>query len=356
MTMRGINEMQPDSTSPAATDRGPSVIELLTIVLQARRWTIWLPAALVVGTVAWLLVAPRAYTSTASFLPQRSNSSLGRLAGFAAQLGVAVPGQDPSQSPEFYADLVVSREILGRVVADTVGFGVDRRVPLAELLEAEGATPAAVVQDAIKRLGRRLGVAIDAKTGVVTLRATTKWPEVSAAIVEKVVAGVSAFDLHTRQTQAAAERQFAESRLAATEADLRRAEDRLEAFLARNRDYRNSPSLQFQFDRLSREVTSQQQVVTSMREGYETARVEEVRDTPRITVVERWVVPARADSRRIALRAALAGLVGIVLSWPAAVASAAFRHTRARDGGAVALLEEQARALVPWRRAGRDRA
>src|SRR3712207_7894583 len=48
----------------------------------------------------------------------------------------------------------------------------------------------------------------------------------------------------------------------------------------RNRDYRNSPELTFQQERLSREVSRVQQLYGRLSEAYEQAKIEEVRDTP----------------------------------------------------------------------------
>ncbi|HEX5830509.1 MAG TPA: hypothetical protein VFY16_05970, partial [Gemmatimonadaceae bacterium] len=96
-------------------------------------------------------------------------------------------------------------------------------------------------------------------------------------------------------------------------AELRAAEDRLQAFLQRNRVYRSSPELVFEFERLDREASVRQQLVASLTQAYEQAKIDEVRDTPVITMVERPEIPVRAD-RRLLLQKALLGLaVGVVL-------------------------------------------
>jgi uncharacterized protein involved in exopolysaccharide biosynthesis len=113
----------------------------------------------------------------------------------------------------------------------------------------------------------------------------TRWPSVSLAIVDKLVDGVNAFNLRTRQGQAAAERKFVEGRLALASSELRAAEDRLERFLTANRQS-GSPELAFQRERLQRDVTSRQQLFTVLTQSYEEVRMREVRDTPAITMVE----------------------------------------------------------------------
>ncbi len=80
---------------------------------------------------------------------------------------------------------------------------------------------------------------------------------------------------------------------------MRAAEDTLEKFLQTNRQLENSPQLSFQRDRLQREAGRQQQMMLGLVQQYEDARIREVRDTPVITVIERPVLAASADSRQL---------------------------------------------------------
>jgi uncharacterized protein involved in exopolysaccharide biosynthesis len=224
-------------------------------------------------------------------------------------------------------------------------------VALVELLNGSGDSAVAREQDAVKRLGRRIAVSTDPKTGVVTVRVTTRWPVVSAGIAASLLAEVNRFDLQVRQTQASAERAFVEDRLKAAKDELRAAEDRSAAFLVNNREFRNAPTLQFQYDRLSREVSAQQQVVTTLQQDYEQARIDEVRNTPRVTPIEQPIVPARPDSRHLVLVVALAALVGAVIGWPAALILEHLRRARQWQRGDVEVMLGELREAVParWR-------
>src|SRR2546428_650042 len=95
---------------------------------------------------------------------------------------------------------------------------------------------------------------------------------------------VNTFNLERRQSRAAQEKRFVETRRTEARDELQVAEDRLKSFLERNRDYRNSPQLVFDQERLAREVALRQQLLTSLSQAYEQARIDEVRDTPVITV------------------------------------------------------------------------
>jgi len=339
------------SPSQASAKSEPSALEVAAILLRERQWTMWLPFGLAVMTALVVFLLPRHYTSLASFMPQRTQQSFGRLAGIAAQFGVDVPGQDPGESQEFYADLVISREILSKIVMDS--FPKAPGGPSTSLVLLLGRTSKSdrlALEDAVKKLRRVIAVGTDLKTSIVTVSVTTRWAAVSAAILQRLIAEVNEFDLHTRQTQALAERTFVADRLAEARVELRTAEDQLQGFLLKNRDYRNSPVLQFQYDRLYRDVTGQQQLVTMLRQGYEQARIDEVRDTPRITVIERPLVPVRPDSRHGLLRVLLAGLVGIVFAWPAVLLGEALRRARSQRMPELDAVLEQFARILPFGR------
>ena len=345
----------------AESERGATVmaplLQLTVAGLRFRRLTIGLPIVSIVVTLAVSLIWPRTYTTTSSFVPQSQELPLSRLAGLASQFGFNLPTQNAAQSADFYADLATAQAILGPIVEthfEGTGSSELDRATLVRLLRAKGADSAARHEDAIKRLRQALAVNADAKTSVVTLTVKTRWPSVSQHVAAAIIDGITDFDLHTRQSRASAERQFTETRLEQARLELRGAEDELQAFLIRNRQYRESPSLQFQYDRLSREVVSRQQVFDALRQSYEEARIEEVRNTPRITVLEPGNLPARPDSRHLVLRTLLAGILGLLLGLGAALIAQGLSHSRAEQPAAAEELVDLWRGLLrdlrkPWR-------
>jgi uncharacterized protein involved in exopolysaccharide biosynthesis len=323
--------MVPPTASSAPPPVGTEALLVLTAtVLRHRRLTLGLPVLVLVATLAVGLLRARSYTAITSFVPESQDANLGELAGLAAQFGVAVPGRSAAQSPEFYADLIGTRAILGPLVQRRVAGtrqAVDS-VPLGELLQAHGADSAARHEDGIRRLRKRLTVGADAKTSVVTVQVETRWPAVSAAVARWLVEAVVEFDLHTRQSRASAERRFTDERLEQARTEMRESEDALESFLAGKRQYRVSPTLVLRFDRLSREVASRQQVLDALRKSFEQSRIEEVRNTPRITVIETATLPAKPDSRQLVLKLLLAGIASALVGLVTAVGIDGLDRTR----------------------------
>lgn len=289
------------------------LLRSVAVLLRHRAVLTVIPTLLAVLVVGVGLLRARTYTSTAAFVPEARGSLPAGVAGLAAQFGVALPGGEAGESPAFYADLLLAHHSLVHL-ADYAYRWSDKGTPvtgtLADAFGLGGDGHSQRIEFAVRDLEQRLSVRTNMKTGVITLRVRTKWPELSHAILLRALAYVDEFNLKSRQTRAAAERQFVGERLGSAGEQLRSAEDRLERFLQRNREFQTSPSLKFEFDRLGREVLVAQQVVTTLSEASERAKIEAVRNTPTVTVVEPPTLAVLPDSRRLAIKGLLALVVG----------------------------------------------
>ena len=348
-------ESQPARAAGRAVSDELSMLELAAILLRAR-WRIAAVALLgAVVAVAPILFRKPTYTATASFIIQGSEAPRAGLAGLAGQLGMSL-GSGGTQSPQFFAELLKTRELLGPIADDSFPVTPGARpVPFVDLFAVEGATPGIRRERAIQALSERvLQVRLAKATGVVNVLATSRWPHVSLAIAERAVAGANDFTLRMRQAQAAADRRFSEERVRAAREALRRAEDRLQAFLQGNREWEDAPGLSFAHERLQRDVQLQQQVFTSASEASEDARGREMRDTPVITPVDVPVLPASPDPRGRVQRAVVGLLFGAFAGFVWVLARAAVQRGRASgDAGAEALgaaIGEVRRDLAPWTR------
>jgi tyrosine-protein kinase Etk/Wzc len=335
-----------------------SFLAIANVLLRHRQLVLGsalLVFALVVGII---LLLPRSYTSESSFMPQTRTQS-GSLTGLAAQFGFALPltATDGGQSPAFYTDLVRSRTILEAVVDSQYEYQGDRgpaKGTLVDFYQSKGKTPALRRDAAIRTLEKDVQATTVQKTGVVNLAVTVRQPALARQINQQLLDLINQFNLRTRQSQAGQERRFTERRMDEVRQDLRAAEDRLQQFLQRNRDIRNSPNLTFEADRLQREVTMQQQVFTTLAQAYEQAKIEEVRDTPVITVVERPEVPVRPDRRGLIGKGLLALLLGLVLGAGLAFAKSFAANSdrlASSEAAEFAVLRRQAAGelLWPWK-------
>ncbi|MFN8582186.1 MAG: Wzz/FepE/Etk N-terminal domain-containing protein [Gemmatimonadaceae bacterium] len=346
-----------DGITPLPGASGPALssfplYDVTATLLRRRRTVYWWTAVAVLLTGVVTFLPSRTYTAQASFVAeQRSQSSA--LSGLAAQFGIAVPVADAGRSPSFYADLVKSPAILRRVLQSQYVGDDTRAQSLTAMLDVTGDTPAQREEQAIRALQDMLSAALSQKTGVIALRLTARTPSLAAQVLDTLLDAVNRFNLNQRQSQAATERRFTERRLVEVQADLRQAEDRATGFLERNRDYRNSPMLINQYERLAREVATRQALVTTLSQAFEQAKIEEVRDTPVITVIEAPQVPAHPDSRNGLLKLLVALALGITAGAGIALTTEALRNDArdARREGELAALGREALADLrrPWR-------
>jgi uncharacterized protein involved in exopolysaccharide biosynthesis len=116
--------------------------------------------------------------------------------------------------------------------------------------------------------------------------------------------------------------------------ELGAAESRLRAFDERNLRIDNSPELRLERDRLQREIGTKQEVVTMLAQAFEQARIDEVRNTPAITIIERPSLPWRPDPRGSTKNAIVAFIVLTFLGTLAAFGRELYRRMEYGDSTA----------------------
>jgi tyrosine-protein kinase Etk/Wzc len=310
---------------PAAALGSPadevSLLELFNLLLKRRRIVFGLPVVAALVVAVFSFVVPSTYTAMTTFVPQARTP--GRfpsgVAGLAGQLGISF-GVEATESPRFYANLVKSRELLERILLSEYQDPRETRsspdsTTLLRLLNVKGRDAADSLHHGVKALNNLVSARVDNQTNVVRLSVDARYPTLAAAVANRFVAYLNDFNARTRQSQARERRKFVEQRLADGELELRTAEESLRTFYERNRSWQQSPQLVFDEGRLRRQVDVRQEVYLTLRREYETARIEEVNDTPVITVIDRAAPPQeRSRPRRMLLvvvALVLGGIVGV---------------------------------------------
>lgn len=327
-----------------------SLFDALNALLRFRTTVLMLTAGVAAFMIAFALLRPRTYTSTASFVPEATRAPTS-LSGLAAQFGVTVPSQQSTESSQFYVDLLRSRSVLEAAVETQYSVAGERgpaKATLVQVYDPREATAELRREAAAKRLNRSLSTSISSKTDVITVRVTMPEPRLAQQVNVRLLALLSNFNMSKRQSRAREERRFSQQRLQDAKAELRVAEDRLQIFLERNRSVANAPSLAFQEDRLRSDLLVLRQLVTMLQQAAEQARMDEVRDTPVLTVVETADIPTRADPRGAIKFALLGVFLGAVLG----VVVALSRNVLERTGTLDSVEFQEFRVL--WREARSD--
>ncbi len=345
--MNGPHESNGDSTvrREDAPDAAVSLWSYANVLLRRRGLVLGLPLTmgLLVGILS--LLSPRQYTASASFVPQEPGSAQAGLGQLASQFGLTSP-RSLTSSPQFYADLLQSRDVLREVVMTTYPMSGSAS-PAGDLLQyfrLDSLDRDAAVALAVKALGGLLTVRTDRITGVVRFDIHTKVRELSVQIADRFLELINDYNLRRRQSQARAEREFVGQRVAVAQAALTAGEEALSGFSRRNRRFADSPELVAEEARLQRQVSLRQQLYVSLAQSYEAAKIEEVRNTPVITIIDRPAGFVERRSRGTVRNTTLALLVGGFLA--AALAFVSENLTSARERGAHDFLE----FLALWRK------
>ena len=304
-----MSPVQPEGYSAAAAP--PDELSLVDVVTPlVRRWRLLVLAPLVAAllTLAAVAVWPPQYSARLVFTPEKSSGGglldkalggLGVLGSIAGASGLA-GSLSEGPSPDFYAGVLTSRELLEATLASRFARpeGGSDTATLLELMRPRGSTPARRLGNARRKLAKRVTISVDRKAGMVTLAVSLHDARLSADVANRMVQLLERFNLERRQSSSREQRRFAERRLAVAQGELRRAEEAHTRFLLANRRYVGSPLLAAEGERLERDVRSRQEVVTGLMNAFEEARIAEVRDTPMITIIDRAAPPDRRSKPR----------------------------------------------------------
>jgi uncharacterized protein involved in exopolysaccharide biosynthesis len=313
-----------------------SLLKAVNLLLRNRRLVAGLPLGLafLVGVLG--VLSPREHEARSAFVPQTVDSR-SRMTGLAAQFGFALPSGAAAESPEFYRQLLGSRDLLSAAVLTEyrIAAGDDKQDTLKgnyiELLGIEADSEAATMRHAIESLRGSMSTEHNYESSILAIRVRSPWPELSVQLNRRLLSLVEEFNVERRQSQASAERSFVSARLAEAQAELAASEAEFERFLEQNRRYQDSPQLTFEFGRLQQRVDLRRQVYNSLAQAFEQARIEEVRNTPVISIIDVPESGAVPVARNTVKKAFLALIIGFILAALLAFAREHFRQRRADD-------------------------
>jgi uncharacterized protein involved in exopolysaccharide biosynthesis len=317
--LRPREEDRPTLLPPVDEPPPLSVVAIFNVMLRRRRLAL-APAFVVLvwmlGVWAWDKLrgsGPVTYTATTTFDLESGSSNDLPANSLASQLGLV----RAQSGPPPYERLLRSRALLIPisqtffVVRDSTG---ERRGRIAELFGLTARTAEQRQEKALNAIRGSIKVGSD-RVGTPALMVTTPWPSLSVQLADSLTYRLNEFNTARQQSKVGRERRFTEARLEEKRVELRAAESRMQTFLEANRDYRNSPMLTFQFDRLNRELQLKQSLFNTLATAVETARIDEVRNAPIISVIEPAYVPPELDEPQSWLPSVpVKGIVRIVLA------------------------------------------
>lgn len=263
---------------------------------------------------ATVLILPSYYRSTAAFEAEATpqNQLAGALGGLASQIGNLSLGS-PQNSPQFFADLLTTDAVLGRVAQAKYPY-LGSVLPLPAIYRFDDEPPAARDFHTVKMLRNAISLDVNTRTNVVKFSVEARTPQLAQALAETTLADLNQANVELRRARAAAEREFTVDRATAARLGLDSAEQALAMFYQRNRSISSSPDLQMEEARLKRGVDMAQQVYVQLRMQAEQAGLQEVRNTPTVSIIDPPLVPVKRSRPNRRLAVALGLLIGLSLA------------------------------------------
>lgn len=291
MVMTGPHAVSSES-DPLASGDNLSLLKPVNVLLREWRAVVWTVVTTVILGAASTLWSGAPYVANSLVTPTVSGSADSRFSTLAAQFGFNVGAAGATPSIGFYADVLKSEELLRTLALTEYRFALDRGGAdsttgnFLEIAQIDDETEVERLQTAVDLLRKQIRVGQDPDAATLGISVSAPYAELAEQMNRRALDLLNDFNLSKRSSQAGAERKFVEQRLEAARRELDEWEEELRRFLEANRSYAESPRLSFEADRLQRRVNLHQQVVTTLSQAYEQARIDEVRDTPVITVVD----------------------------------------------------------------------
>lgn len=294
-----------------------SVLSVLVVLLRHRWLIISMTILFFVIFAGANYVPEKTYTSSVMFSPRARPAATGA-SSLLAQFGL---GSAPYTERDHLPDLVKSREVLGAVGDYRYEFRTDTgivRGTIPEIFGIRGREPDVMRYWGYVILNSRVRITTPG-TYLIKVFVESPYRALAPMIASRLAVELNRANLESRKRGASLEREFVQAQLLEAGTRLRLAEDDLQRFETANRSFAATSFLAFEWDRLKRQVSMRQNLYTSLATALDNARIEEVRDLPVLTVVERPEIPLHADPPKWpekALMGALFGfLLGIVLSF-----------------------------------------
>jgi uncharacterized protein involved in exopolysaccharide biosynthesis/DNA-binding XRE family transcriptional regulator len=235
------------------------------------------------------------YSAGISLFPAENISSSGnQLQSLAMTAGINLPQKDQSYN---ITDVAKSRRIAEKVLfhkwknIDTKNqsliefWNLDKKGIFSIFLNIDKNSEK-LRNLALKKYFNLLNVQEDRRTGLIQVNIEMESPNLAAEIANFIGTEIQTYIQKQNTTKATKEKLFIKDRLTVVKAELEQLEDNLKEFKKRNRSYDVSPELFMIFSQKLRETETKQQVYVTLQQQIELARINEVRQTPIINILD----------------------------------------------------------------------
>ena len=317
MTNEPIQTHQSYQTKDTFEEDPISYMDIILVLARYIKLIIILPSIFCIITIIYVkyFVTP-VYISTVTFMSSDSGgNNQSQMMGLATQFGLLAT---PTSKPEWsYEEIIKSRTMSKSLLThrfDTEKYGMNRE--LLHILTYEDEKPQVGIDTLIHQAINSINgmIEISKTNNLYKLKISTFEPKLAADLTKAMIAELDRHqgDYNARKTTET--RQFIEDRLIDTKMELETAEEFLKEFRERNRSILESPQLQLEQERLTRDVAVLIGVFTTLKQQLETAKIDEVKESDYVIILDKPEIPLYPFNSQKRLKVVLSGLLGIGLA------------------------------------------
>ncbi|MDC1032343.1 Wzz/FepE/Etk N-terminal domain-containing protein [Candidatus Marinimicrobia bacterium] len=264
------------------------------------------------------------YTAQISLYPAKKDTmqALGQFQSLANNFGMNMPDNNQNFN---ITDVVKSRLIANKVLnqkwTTKVGKKIDLyhlwkidKKPIFNLFSNSDIDTAYNKEKAIKIFSKCVDVIENRMTGLIQINVKLEDPLISANIANFIGKQVQLYIQKENSAQSTIEKLFISERLSIVKNELEKSELELKIFKERNRGYEDSPELFMVFSRIFREEQAKQRVYLTLQQQLELARIEEVKQSPIIHILDSAIAPSRKSSPNRLLFLIFSSFIGLISS------------------------------------------
>tara|TARA_Y100000591_G_C21835487_1_gene702216 strand:- start:541 stop:1707 length:1167 start_codon:yes stop_codon:yes gene_type:complete len=148
-----------------------------------------------------------------------------------------------------------------------------------------------VIESAIQKFKDHIHVSEDRMTGLIKITTTFQDPNVAAGVANFIGDQIELYIQKENSAQSKKEKEFIFERLTIVKKELENSELDLKIFKERNRGYENSPELFMKYSQFFRKVEAKKEVYLTLQQQLELARIEEVKQSPILHILDYAVPP-----------------------------------------------------------------
>jgi uncharacterized protein involved in exopolysaccharide biosynthesis len=286
-------------TSTERTSRDEiDILSLIVIIWKERRKIIYVTGGMLLLSFLYIIIVPNWYRASVKIMPTNTikSSLLNQLIGLSA-IDISLISKSPEDHQLLYPDIVISDFILDRVLEHRFKLDQIQSKTLFEFWNIDIDSSQQdwkhqLFEESKKTLREEyIEVEVNNETGLITIDLTVpRYPVLAAEMANYVTNLLDIYNKQFRKYKATDQRVYIDKSIKETKSNLELAEEALKIFSEQNRDL-NSPEKQLQYDRLETEVEVQKSIYTELRKQLELAKIEEIKETETLDILQYAVPP-----------------------------------------------------------------